>query len=124
MKRSQELFAGAKKHLVSGRARLSDQIKTLDAKRSAITNALRKMGIDKDDTLDVCISATWYRIQVQVCVRKLESFKDSRLTNLLNRLEDLNPRDVECGEWADYLEIDNFTYRITQKIKANFNKFN
>jgi hypothetical protein len=21
-------------------------------------------------------------------------------------------------------EIDNFTYRITQKVKANFNKFN
>ena len=105
MKKSTEIFAIAKRGLIDQRIRVSNNIHALDIKRAVVTRALRKLGVDKsDDDMNAFASVSYGDVTLHLTLRNLDSFKDSRLTSLLDKLENLNPRSVSNTEWADYLE--------------------
>ena len=109
MKKSTEVFVNAKRNLIDSRNRAANNIRVLDDKRVVINRALRKLGVDKDDSLNAYISVSYRDVTLHLSLRGLDSFKDSKLAMLLNRLEDLNPKSVDNSEWADYIE-KSFTY--------------
>jgi DNA-directed RNA polymerase beta subunit len=113
MKKSTEIFNDSKRSLIDQRTRVSNNIRTLDGKRVIVTRALRKLGVDKDEDLNVYISVSYSDITLNLSLRNLDSFKDSRLTAMLDKLEDLKPRHVDNSEWADYVE-KTFTYRFDE----------
>jgi hypothetical protein len=105
MKKSTEIFNESKRSLVDQRTRVSNNIRALDAKRAVVTRALRKLGVDKsDDDMNTFVSVSYSEVTLHLTLRNLDSFKDSRLTSLLYKLENLNPRSVNNSEWADYVE--------------------
>ena len=109
MKKSTEIFVDAKRSLVDGRNRAIRNIRSLDDKRTVITRVLRKLGIDRDDDMNAYVSVSWGDVTLNLALRNLDSFKDSKLTAMLDKLEDLNPKSVNNSEWADYIE-KSFTY--------------
>ena len=120
MNKSTAVFNEAKKNLVNTRSRLARNAKMLDAHRSLISSVLRKVGLNKSDDMNAYVVCSWGTVEIRLALHKLDSFKDSRLLAVLDVLEDLNPRNVECSEWADYVE-KTFTYKYDRyevKVEA------
>jgi len=111
MKASTRVFLESFKDAKSSRDTLAANVQKLASKRSLITYALNKIGINGDGGVDAHVSCNYLGVVViHATLSGLNSFKDARLLKVLDALEDLYPTSVECQEWATYVEKD-FVYK-------------
>jgi hypothetical protein len=112
MKESTKVFLESFKDAKSSRDTLAANVAKLASKRSLITYALNKMGINKEENrLEAHVSCNYLGVVViHASLHGLDSFKDARLLKVLDALEDLYPESVKCEEWATYVEKD-FVYK-------------
>lgn len=80
-------------------------------------------GVDTKNT-DISFHSSWNEATVSVFMWKLDSFKDERLTGLLERLMDYNG-NPEVHEYADALnkdfhfKLDDVTIRVCAYVKTD-----
>ena len=111
MKLGTKVFLDSLKDAKSNRDLLSANVNKLVAKRSLITYALAKIGINDNDGLDAHVSCNYQgTVVIHATLSNLDSFKDARLLKVLDALEDLYPESVKCEDWATYVERD-FVYK-------------
>ena len=91
---------------------------TLRAKYSSLF-----AGLTHKDTV-FSFHSSWEEATLSVIMMRLESFKDERLTGLLNRLLD-HHANPEVHEYADHLnkdfhfKLDGLTVRVTAYVKSD-----
>ena len=125
MKKSTALFLNTRKNLVLDRAHMVNRIKTLDKKRKSITSLLNKLKIVEHEYTSVFLHAYSDSIDISINLRRLDSFKDARLTNVLSILEDLNPTKVSSSEYPEWTEktyrykLDDFIISVTATVRSD-----
>lgn len=125
MKKSTELFMQTKASLISDRVRLAERVKMLDAKRKAVTAMLNKLSVDDSEYTTIYLHVYTDSIDISINMRRLESFKDARLTNMLGILEDLNPTRVSSSEYAEWVEksfnykFDDFVVTLSATVRSD-----
>jgi len=125
MKDSTALFLNTRKGLVSDRAHMANRIKTLDLRRKAITAMLNKLNIKKHEYTTTFLHVYSDVVDISISMRRLDSFKDGRLTSVLSVLEDLNPIASNSSEYAEWTEktyrykFDDFNVSVTATVRSD-----